>query len=135
MIRAVARLARDERIIDPRALGAVSLSLGVVTAHALHIECPFRASTGWDCPVCGATRAFEALGCGRPFTALHDNAAALVVALTVGVLSIPRIGKLTVARRSKHWAMQTSPWVWVGLLVTWTLLRNAPGLLWLAPDR
>ncbi len=28
-----------------------------------------------------------------------------------------------------------SAFVWVGLIMGWTIMRNLPGLMWLSPDR
>jgi hypothetical protein len=44
--------------------------------------CPFRALTGWWCPLCGSLRSAYSLAHGRLSAALHDNAL-LVAALPV----------------------------------------------------
>ena len=48
------------------------LAFDPVRRHVL--LCPFRAATGWWCPLCGGLRSAYSLGHGRIATAWHDNA-------------------------------------------------------------
>jgi len=45
--------------------------------------CIFHAVTGWPCPLCGSTRAFDALARGDLFAALAWNPLVILGALTV----------------------------------------------------
>ena len=40
--------------------------------------CPFRAMTGWDCPLCGGLRAVDHLAHGQVTAALHANVLVVV---------------------------------------------------------
>lgn len=63
-------------------------------------RCPFLATTGWQCPGCGGTRAVLAVLHGDLGTALRMNAAVvLMVGISVGlalyqVAAAVRLGKL-----------------------------------------
>jgi hypothetical protein len=113
------------------ALGSVGLSLGAV----VHTECPFRATTGWDCPACGGTRAVGNVLHGHPLTAIRDNAIALTIGVIVVVGLVPRIRSSRFGQKFISVISGRSVIFWVGLLVSWTVLRNLPGLTWLSPDR
>lgn len=112
-------------------VGATSL-----VAHVeVHVECPFRQVTGWDCPACGGTRALSNLFHGRVIDAVHDNALAMLIGVVVLVGFIPGIRGSRLSRSIQSLVSDRSPLIWVGLLVIWTLLRNLPALNWLGPDR
>jgi hypothetical protein len=61
------------------------------------VLCPLRATTGWDCPMCGATRGVRALLTGNPLQALSHNLLLVVVlpALAWSYLAwaAPRFGR------------------------------------------
>jgi hypothetical protein len=85
--------------------------------------------------VCGGTRAFLSVLHGHLAGAVRDNVVLLLVVVVMLVGFAPglrgsRIGKIASAKLSGR-----SPWLWVGLIVAWTIARNMPGLLWLSPDR
>jgi hypothetical protein len=57
------------------AVGSATLALHVRDPHQ-HGSwglCPFKALTGWDCPLCGGLRAVNDLGHGRLADAAHSN--------------------------------------------------------------
>jgi Protein of unknown function (DUF2752) len=63
--------------------------LGLSALYALTgfgLPCPFRALTGWDCPLCGGTRMGAALLHGDVQAAFLFNPLALIGLLIVGVL-------------------------------------------------
>lgn len=56
-------------------LGVATLALQVRDPHR-HGSwglCPFKALTGWDCPLCGGLRAVNDLGHGQFTDAAHSN--------------------------------------------------------------
>lgn len=88
------------------------------------LTCPFRASTGLDCPACGATRATAKLMTGNLVDALHYNALWITVGLPLFGLGL--MGQLLGGERPRN-----HPWPrWAGLplaiamLGAWTLVRN-----------
>jgi hypothetical protein len=71
--------ARARRIRNPvgaaAAVGIASLALQARDPHR-HGSwglCPFKAITGWDCPLCGGLRSVNDLGAGRLVDAAHSN--------------------------------------------------------------
>jgi hypothetical protein len=52
------------------------------------LPCPFRWATGWDCPLCGATRMGSALLHFDLAAAIAANPAVLVVLVVLGVLGV-----------------------------------------------
>jgi hypothetical protein len=80
-------LARVPDLVGTRARrlrGPVGTAAAIgVAALALHVRdphqqgswglCPFKAITGWDCPLCGGLRAVNDLGHGRLADAAHSN--------------------------------------------------------------
>lgn len=110
-------------------VGCIGLSTAVKTAFDL--ACPLRAMTGWNCPLCGGTRAVLALVHGRWQEAAHDN---LLVVLGPLVALVVAAG-WALARRSGRvlsWPPRSAAMVALGLLV-WTVLRNLPAFEWLSP--
>ena len=98
------------------------------------LPCPFRALTGWDCPLCGGTRRGDALLHGDIRTAFEFNPLALVGMLIMGVLGVlwtaeaaggpaVRIPR-SLAERLR--GVRLSHWLVIGLIVAvaYTLVRN-----------
>jgi len=87
-------LSTDIRPFRPmRAAGYVgAFFAGGIALTALYattgvgLPCPFRALTGWDCPLCGGTRMGDALLHGEIGAAFEFNPLALVGLLILGVL-------------------------------------------------
>jgi hypothetical protein len=71
--------ARVRRLRGPlgtaAAIGVASLALHLRDPHASGSWglCPFKALTGWDCPLCGGLRAVNDLGHGQLADAAHSN--------------------------------------------------------------
>ncbi len=98
----------------------------VVANHVFGLSCPFRASTGLDCPACGATRATAKLLAGNLVEALHYNA--LWITMGLPLFGLGLMGQLLGGER-----LRTGNWPrWAGLplaiaiLGAWTLARNLP---------
>lgn len=107
---------------------------GLAARHVLQFQCPFRASTGLDCPVCGGTRAVLAAAHGRAIEAFHDNAALMVGTLLTMVVIATPLRQTSFGLSLRRRANSVSPWAWVSVIVLWTVVRNLPWLRWLAPD-
>ncbi|MDR1079267.1 MAG: DUF2752 domain-containing protein [Propionibacteriaceae bacterium] len=113
-------------------VGAVGLALSVGQAwFGFGLSCPFRALTGWLCPLCGGTGAGSALLTGHWALAWRLNPLLLVVAGLVGLRSVGWLVELRLkpgasggrrwlpAAWSKHWLA-----IAVGLGLLYTLWRN-----------
>lgn len=93
--------------------------------------CTFRALTGFDCPLCGATRATHELLHGRFLAAWHYNA--------LWVLSLPLAVYLTISelrvladRRPLPGDLPRQRWFWWGMIaaaMVFFIARNVPRLL------
>lgn len=131
--------ARARRLGRP--LGAAA-AVGVA-ALALHVRdphdhgswglCPFKALTGWDCPLCGGLRAVNDLGRGQLVDAAHSN--------LVFVASLPLVAALWFVWLRRSWTGSTQRLptslvrpLLVGygvLLVAFAVYRNTPsGSAW-----
>ena len=65
--------------------GGLALS-AVYATTGLGVACPFRALTGWDCPLCGGTRMGAALLHGDLVVAFLANPLALIGLVVLGLL-------------------------------------------------
>src|SRR4030095_11809237 len=65
--------------------GGLALSALYATT-GVGLPCPFRAITGWECPLCGGTRMGDALLHGDLGAAFEFNPLALAGLLIIGVL-------------------------------------------------
>jgi hypothetical protein len=81
------RAARAAAYVGALFAGGLALSALYATT-GLALPCPFRALTGWDCPLCGGTRMGEALLHGDVQAAFGFNPFALVGLLTLGLLGV-----------------------------------------------
>jgi Protein of unknown function (DUF2752) len=104
-------------------VGAVAF-VGLIDPHrrgSPFPPCPFRLLTGWNCPACGGLRMVHDLLHADLAAAVADNVFLLsaLPALACWVLVCRRLGRpvFTAAAVSGM----------VGLLVTWTVVRNLPG--------
>ena len=61
---------------------------GLYATTGVGVGCPFRAVTGWDCPLCGGTRMGSALLHGDVVAAFVLNPVALVGITVLGVLGV-----------------------------------------------
>jgi hypothetical protein len=76
--------------------------------------CPFRALTGWLCPLCGSLRALHALLLGAPVAALAFNPLT-IAGLAAWLIARERTTAFCYSARA------------VALLVAFGVLRNVPG--------
>lgn len=131
--------ARARRLRGP--LGAAAV-VGVATL-ALHLRdphehgswglCPFKALTGWNCPLCGGLRAVNDLGRGQLIDAAHSN--------LVFVASLPLVLALWLLWTRRSWTGSSRPLpagvvrpllvAYGVLLVVFAVYRNTPwGSAW-----
>jgi hypothetical protein len=90
-----------------------------------HSHCLLFRTTGWQCPLCGMTRATVALLHGDLGAALRLNAMACVyvTALVVAIISLARQryrGRVVVLPQPST----RSALCWLAVLLTYALLRN-----------
>jgi len=115
-------------------LATLALRLRDPHRHGSWGLCPFKAITGWDCPLCGGLRAVNDLGHGRLIDAAHSN--------LLFVASIPLLVALWALWLRRGWTGQLGPRLPVRavrpllvagavLLLAFTVYRNTPwGAAW-----
>jgi hypothetical protein len=113
--------------------GGLALSALYATT-GVGLPCPFRAVTGWDCPLCGGTRMGAALLDGDVLAAFGHNPLALIGLLILGLLgvlwAVEAVGgpAVRLPRRLAERLRRVRPaqWLVVGLLaaVSYTIVRN-----------
>ena len=126
---------RGLAVLGAFAASGLGLSVLYVTT-GVGVPCPFRAVTGWQCPLCGGTRLGAAL--------LHGDVAAAwaanpVVLVGLGVLTVIGIGwtvellggpaaRLPPRVRAALARVRPTSWLVAGLLsaVLFVVLRNLP---------
>lgn len=114
---------------------AYGLSLSALYATTgIGLPCPFRAITGWECPLCGGTRLGRALLQGHVAAAFVDNPVILLGLAVLGVLGVlwtvevlggPAV-RLPASWAARARAVHPTHWLVLGLLaaVIFVLLRN-----------
>jgi hypothetical protein len=114
---------------------AYGLSLTALYATTgVGLPCPFRAVTGWNCPLCGGTRMGDALLHLDVGTAFAYNPLAMIGLVVIGVLAVlwtvqlaggPAI-RLPVAVRDRLAGIGPITWLVAGLIgmAAYTVLRN-----------
>ncbi|WP_375426409.1 DUF2752 domain-containing protein [uncultured Friedmanniella sp.] len=106
----------------------------VYATTGVGLPCPFRALTGWQCPLCGGTRLGRALLEGNVGAAFADNPVVFVglavlsvlgILWTVEVLGGPAV-RLPRAWAARVQAVHPTRWLVValGLAVAFVVLRN-----------
>ena len=117
--------------------GFFAYGLGMTALYAatgIGLPCPFRAITGWDCPLCGGTRMGNALLHFEIGAAFAFNPLALITLVVLGMLGVlwtvqfaggPAI-RPPAAMRERVSAVRGAWWLAAGLavLVAYTVLRN-----------
>ena len=127
------RAKRAAGVVGALFAGGLTLSLLYATT-GVGLPCPFRAITGWDCPLCGGTRMGDALLHGDIQAAFGFNPLALIGLLVVGVLGVVwgveavRGPVIRPPRRLAERLRRVRParWLMTGLLVAviYTIVRN-----------
>ncbi len=115
--------------------GVYGVALSALYASTgLGLPCPFRALTGWDCPLCGGTRLGSSLLRLDLVAAFRYNPALLIGLLVVTVLGVlwgveslggPKVRPpAAVAGRLRR--IRPTQWTFLFLLlaVVYTVLRN-----------
>jgi Protein of unknown function (DUF2752) len=127
------RAARAAGYVGASFAGGLGFSALYATT-GVGLPCPFRAMTGWDCPLCGATRMGAALLHGDVLAALGYNPIALIGVLIVGILgvlwAVEAVGgpaaRLPRRLSQRLRDVRADHWLVVGLVVAvvYTLARN-----------
>jgi hypothetical protein len=117
--------------------GLFAYGLGLSALYAttgFGLPCPFRAITGWDCPLCGGTRMGSALLHLEIGAAFAFNPLAMVALVVVGLVGVAWTVQLAggpalrppTAMRKRLVAVRGTWWLGAGLavLVGYTVLRN-----------
>jgi len=117
--------------------GFFAYGLGMTVLYAstgVGLPCPFRAVTGWNCPLCGGTRMGDALlhlDMGAAFVYNPVAFIGLVLLATLGVLWTVQLAggpsiRLPKATRERLAAVRPTAWFVAGAvgMVAYTVLRN-----------
>jgi hypothetical protein len=117
--------------------GFFAYGLGLSALYAttgFGLPCPFRAITGWDCPLCGGTRMGSALLHFEFGAAFAFNPLAMIAVIIVGSLGVAWTIQLAggpafrLPARMREWSASVRPTSWLlaaaAGLVVYTVLRN-----------
>ena len=120
--------------------GAGLAAVGAVALRNPHVPgswgtCVFLSATGFYCPGCGGLRAVHDLVHGHPVQALQSNALGLALCALLGVIWL---GWFVGRWRDRpvtwdRWFTPAAAWTLVGVMVLFSVLRNTPWGVWLAP--
>ncbi|GAB2757702.1 DUF2752 domain-containing protein [Nocardioides pakistanensis] len=132
---------RRERVTAPALVAGAVLGASVVlhlrdpARSGSYLFCPWLVLTGTNCPGCGGLRAVNEL--------THGDLAAAASSNLLFVGSIPLIGYLWVrwfvdrwrgiVRVVPHRRGVAAALAFAGVALAFAILRNLPGLEWLAP--
>jgi len=103
------------------------------STHGFYPVCLFHELTGLNCPGCGGTRAAYQLLHGHPLAALRDNA---LFILTLVALAARSAWFAVCKIRHRPATLAISPkalWVFLGIAVVFSVLRNLPAFSFLSP--
>ena len=123
------RTAPQRPLVALAAVGAATLALVLRDPHRhTWVLCPFKALTGWDCPLCGGLRAVNDLGHGAVGAAAHSNL------LFVGSLPLLALGWLLWLRyaltgrapRPGRCTVRLAVAAYLVVALVFTVLRNTP---------
>jgi hypothetical protein len=117
--------------------GFFAYGLGLSALYAttgFGLPCPFRAITGWDCPLCGGTRMGSAVLHFEIGAAFAFNPLAMIAVIIVGSLGVAWTIQLAggpalrLPARMREWSASVRPTSWLlaaaAGLVVYTVLRN-----------
>ncbi|MEY3360493.1 MAG: hypothetical protein RL531_212 [Actinomycetota bacterium] len=117
------------------AAGAVAVGVGAALIDPTNgpVLCPFRRTTGLDCPLCGATRAVHAFVTGHPLGALDHNLLVGVLLPVAAVMLVIAIVAVARGRRIRRPVVPRTAWITLAVVaVAFGVVRNLPSLAWLA---
>lgn len=125
------RLAASVILPPLGGLAAAALAIYGLSRIGLSWPCPFLHLTGWQCPVCGATRAFGALLHGDLTAAWRHNQLIILIAILLTVLVIVDLWRVLSAanravltRRPPTSWRKTFDWGLLAAAVAFTIWRN-----------
>lgn len=81
--------------------------------------CPFKALTGWNCPLCGGLR--------MTHDVLHGDLSAAVVDNVFALVGLPLLVVWLVVCRRRRWSVVPPLVTALVAMVGWTVVRNLPG--------
>jgi len=81
------------------AAGAALYAVFVSVAAIPPFACPWRTLLGFECPMCGTTRALQAIGRGEVCGALAQNPLAILLAVAAVVVAINELAGVIFRRR------------------------------------
>ena len=117
-------------------LATVALLLRDPHRHGSWGLCPFKALTGWDCPLCGGLRAVNDLGHARWSEAAHSNllfVASLPLLVGLWVWWSQRAWTGREAARPERRGVRPALVAYAVVAVVFTVYRNTPwGAAWYA---
>jgi len=120
-------------------LGAAILGVMVIlfffnpSTSNFYPVCQFHLLTGWNCPGCGATRAFYALLHGNLAVAFRDNAL-FVLSLSILLIWFARLGIKKIRGEEIHFDLPPKIlWTFLVVAIVFSILRNLPALAFLSP--
>jgi len=117
-------------------VAAVVLFLFEPTRSVIYPVCHFHQLTGWHCPGCGTLRALHHLTHGELAAAFGCNPLLLVSLPVLAWLAARRL----IRRRNSPGQLPSSvqsaaPWVALGVILLFGILRNLPfpAFVWMSP--
>ncbi len=92
-------------------------------------RCPLKMLTGYDCPSCGAQRAFHAALHGNFMQAIRHNLFLLIALPYVAAAAVASCGSGRVAAWTRRNLLSPAMlWTYIGLYFIWWIVRNIAGL-------
>lgn len=132
------RLDSAALLVSRPAQAAALVAIGLAADVALdpqqrHIPlCPFRAATGWCCPLCGGLRGAYALTRFDFAGALRDNALLIAALPFLAAYWVDWLARASVGLPRRQLKRGTRVWL-VIIAVGFTLVRNLPQITALRP--
>ena len=128
MTQTQSRLRRSPWLL-PAGIGAgVLVDVAFDPVHRHVPMCPFKAITGWDCPLCGGLRAVDQFAHGHVVAALHANVVVMIGGPLLVAAYLLGLGGPE-HRRVPRWLV----WAGAAMLVAFTVVRNLPSMRALRP--
>lgn len=133
---AAARSVRQPRLLPWWTAAGVALALagdvGFDPAHRHVPLCPFRALTGWWCPLCGGLRCADALVHGQVATAVHDNVLLVTALPLLAWAWLDWVARTRAGKPARRISGRLVIAI-VAVLAAFTVARNLPAMAVLRP--